>query len=62
MMKAQYAYASEPIPAGDSIHPGQPPSSKKFENKDASGRPVNIMYDKRIYRGNTYAAPIAPLV
>ncbi|KAI9184143.1 hypothetical protein H9P43_003196 [Blastocladiella emersonii ATCC 22665] len=60
MMKTQYAYSSEPKPALESAQ-----RQKKMYRSDESagpsnGRPVNIMYDRRIYRGNTYASPILP--
>ncbi|KAJ3360879.1 Radial spoke head protein 3 [Allomyces arbusculus] len=60
MMNAQYAYASEPRPAVAATQ-----RKAKYRSDEPAGnlppnRPVNIMYDRRIYRGNTYASPILP--
>ncbi|KAJ3348181.1 Radial spoke head protein 3 [Allomyces javanicus] len=59
-MNAQYAYASEPRPAVATTQ-----RKAKYRSDEPAGnlppnRPVNIMYDRRIYRGNTYASPILP--
>lgn len=40
-----------------------PPSPTKTNTKlreETTGQPANIMYDRRIFRGSTYAAPVAP--
>ncbi|ORZ38842.1 radial spoke 3 [Catenaria anguillulae PL171] len=73
MMKTQYAYASEPRPALDGSQtqtqqqPSQQQPRKLYRSDDPTQqqqqqpqRPVNIMYDRRIYRGNTYALPVLP--
>ncbi|KAI9203051.1 radial spoke 3 protein [Polychytrium aggregatum] len=49
-----YSFASEPKPI-------QVPRKKYRDPTDTQKRiPVNIMYDRRIHRGNTYASPILP--
>ncbi|KAJ3167516.1 Radial spoke head protein 3 [Irineochytrium annulatum] len=50
-----YSFASEPKPVA---------ARKKYRDpmeKEQRPPPVNIMYDRRIHRGNTYASPMIPL-
>ncbi|KAJ3069488.1 Radial spoke head protein 3 [Podochytrium sp. JEL0797] len=52
-----YSFASEPRAAAQSAR-------KKYRDPNETEHrmpPVNIMYDRRIHRGNTYASPILPL-
>ncbi|KAJ3293587.1 Radial spoke head protein 3 [Borealophlyctis nickersoniae] len=51
-----YAFAAEPRPVQAQRKKYRDP----FE-KEQSPQPVNIMYDRRIHRGNTYASPVIPL-
>ncbi|KAL7748295.1 Radial spoke head protein 3 [Sorochytrium milnesiophthora] len=62
MMNSQtetYAFRSEPRAA-------PPAAKKKYRDRNAvqqqqqQQQAVNIMHDKRIYRGNTYASPVLP--
>ncbi|KAI8906754.1 radial spoke protein 3-domain-containing protein [Gorgonomyces haynaldii] len=46
-----YSFAAEPRAAQQ---------RKKYKDDEKPG-PVNIMYDRRIHRGNTYASPSLPL-
>ncbi|KAI8610941.1 radial spoke protein 3-domain-containing protein, partial [Chytriomyces sp. MP71] len=52
-----YTFASEPRAV-------QASPRKKYRDpneKEPRAPPVNIMYDRRIHRGNTYASPVIPL-
>ncbi len=49
-----YAYAAEPQPVRTRRRP------KYRESEMAGGIPSNIMFDRRVVRGNTYAAQILP--
>ncbi|KAJ3132543.1 Radial spoke head protein 3 [Physocladia obscura] len=50
-----YSFVSEPVRSA-----GKKKYRDSFE-KEQRSQPVNIMYDRRIHRGNTYASPVLPL-
>ncbi|KAJ3222754.1 Radial spoke head protein 3 [Clydaea vesicula] len=65
-----YTFSSEPRPLQENLNSSQkkklyrdPIGYQNAENENEVGKnpPVNIMYDRRIHRGNTYASPILPL-
>ncbi|KAJ3096779.1 hypothetical protein HDU97_005585 [Phlyctochytrium planicorne] len=51
-----YSFASEPKAVAASRKKYRDPNEKEQRPP-----PVNIMYDRRIHRGNTYASPVIPL-
>ncbi|KAJ3388152.1 Radial spoke head protein 3 [Entophlyctis sp. JEL0112] len=51
-----YSFASEPRP----LQP-QRKKFRDFNEKEPKPMAVNIMFDRRIHRGNTYASPVIPL-
>jgi len=62
-----YTFSSEPRPVQKEAAGGGKKLFREAVGLDNSSKdaektpPVNIMYDRRIHRGNTYASPILPL-
>ncbi|KAJ3111867.1 Radial spoke head protein 3 [Phlyctochytrium bullatum] len=56
-----YTFASEPRAVAASRKKYRDPNELMQQEQPQRPPPVNIMYDRRIHRGNTYASPIIPL-